>query len=205
MLLVREHLVLQRQKRATGVDEVEAGQVVLQRDFLRAQMFLHGHREVSAALDGGIVRDNQHLDTIDPADAGYHAGTRRRIVVHAVSGERREFKKRRTRVEQGADAFARQQLAAVGVPGACLVTAAERGLGHLGAPFVDGHAQLRRIGLEVRTAGINLTVDGRHAGFRFGFSHMKTWRGDLRKPRVRRAGHKRNRPRVAAGASFNDK
>ena len=60
MLAVREDFVLQRQERAAGIDQVDAGQVVLQRDFLRAQVFLHRHREIGAAFHGGVVGDDEH-------------------------------------------------------------------------------------------------------------------------------------------------
>src|SRR3546814_5401036 len=47
--------------RAAGVDRVHAGQVVLARDLLRAQVLLHRHREVGAALDRGVVGDHHDL------------------------------------------------------------------------------------------------------------------------------------------------
>ena len=78
VLAVGEHLVLQRQERAAGVDEVDAGQPVLQRDLLRAQVLLHRDRVVGAALDGGVVGDDHALAPADPADAGDDAGARAR-------------------------------------------------------------------------------------------------------------------------------
>src|ERR1051326_8332546 len=59
VLAVGEDVGLQREERAAGVDEVNARQPVLQRDFLRAEVLLHGHREVRAALDRGVVRDDE--------------------------------------------------------------------------------------------------------------------------------------------------
>ncbi len=50
MFLIREHFILHGQERAAGVDQVHAGQAVLTRDFLSAQMFLYGDRIVRAAL-----------------------------------------------------------------------------------------------------------------------------------------------------------
>ena len=70
VVAVREHLVLQRQERAARVDEVDAGQAVLLGDLLRAQVLLHGQREVRAALDRGVVRHDHALLTLDDADAG---------------------------------------------------------------------------------------------------------------------------------------
>ena len=61
VLTVREDLVLPRQERPTGVDEVDARQVVVQRDFLRAKVLLDGHRVVRAALDRRVVGDDHAL------------------------------------------------------------------------------------------------------------------------------------------------
>ena len=44
MVAVREHLVLQRQKGAAGIDQVHAGQVVFSGNFLGAQVLFYGHR-----------------------------------------------------------------------------------------------------------------------------------------------------------------
>ena len=124
VIAIRKHLVLQRQERTAGIDEVDAGQAVLERDLLRAQMLLHRDRKIRAALDRRVVGDDEHLDAVDAADAGDDAGARRLVLVHAVRGERREFEERRARIEQRADALARQQLAALGVLRARLLAAA---------------------------------------------------------------------------------
>ena len=44
VVAIGEDLVLHRQERAAGVDEVDARQPVLERDLLRAQVLLHGER-----------------------------------------------------------------------------------------------------------------------------------------------------------------
>ena len=112
VLAIGKHLVLQWQECAAGVDQVDAGQMVFQRHFLRAKMFFHGHRKIRAALDRRVIGDNQDLDAIDATDTGDDAGGGRRAVIHAVCGQRRQFEKRRSWIEQGSDAFAWQQLAA---------------------------------------------------------------------------------------------
>ena len=58
MLAVGKHLVLRRQKRAAGIDQIEAGQPVLARDLLRPQMLFDRHREIGAALDRRVVGDD---------------------------------------------------------------------------------------------------------------------------------------------------
>jgi hypothetical protein len=62
VVAVGEDLVLLRQEGAAGVDQVDAGQAVLLRDLLRAQVLLHRHRVVGAALHGGVVGDDHALD-----------------------------------------------------------------------------------------------------------------------------------------------
>ena len=92
------------------------GQPVLGRDLLRPQVLLDGQRVVRAALHGGVVGDDHAGPAGDPADAGDDAGRRRRVVVDAVGGERRQLEERRAGVDQPVDALARQQLAALTVP-----------------------------------------------------------------------------------------
>ena len=69
VLAVREDLGLQRQERAARVDEVQARQLVLLGDLLRAQVLLDRQREVRAALHRRVVRDDHALPALDDADA----------------------------------------------------------------------------------------------------------------------------------------
>jgi hypothetical protein len=108
MFAVGKHVGPLRQVRAAGVDEVDARQAVLARDFLRAQMFLHRHRIIGAALDGGVVCDHDAFATGDAADAGDHAGAVDRLAIHSVRGERRQFEKRRTEIKKPHHPLARQ-------------------------------------------------------------------------------------------------
>ena len=129
MLAVGKHLGLVRQVGAAGIDQIDAGQPVLARDLLRAEMLLHRHRIVGAALHRGVVADDHDEPAGDAADAGDEAGAVDRLAVHAVRGERRQLEKGRARVEQPGDALARQQLAAREMALARPLRAAERGLG----------------------------------------------------------------------------
>ena len=94
MFAVRKHLRLQRQERAAGVDEIDARQVVLERDLLRAKMLFDGHRVVGAAFDRGVVRDDHDVPAGDARDAGDDARTRRLVVVDAEARQRRELEER---------------------------------------------------------------------------------------------------------------
>ena len=87
MLAVGEDLVLVRQVRAARIDEIDAGQVVLLGDLLRAQMLLHGHRIVGAALDRRVVGDDDAFAAGNAADAGDDAG-RARWSRHTCRGRR---------------------------------------------------------------------------------------------------------------------
>ncbi|CAM3728322.1 hypothetical protein NOZE110980_12625 [Nocardioides zeicaulis] len=120
VLAVGEDLVLHRQERTAGVDEVEARQAVLRGDRLGTQVLLDRHRVVGAALDRRVVGDDHALAARHPADAADDAGGRDGVVVavaavHAVGGEGSELQERAAGVEQAVDAVADEELAAVGV------------------------------------------------------------------------------------------
>ena len=69
VIAIGEDLGLERQERAAGIDEVEARKLVLERDLLGSQVLLDRHRVVGAALDGGVVRDDDAGRALDPPDA----------------------------------------------------------------------------------------------------------------------------------------
>jgi hypothetical protein len=120
VLPVGEHVVLHRQERAAGVDEVDARQPVLGGDGLGPEVLLHGDRVVRAALDGRVVRDDDGLLAAHPADAGDDAGAGDAVlsvlgVVHPGRGERAQLEERAARVQQPVDPVAHQQLSAGGV------------------------------------------------------------------------------------------
>ena len=100
------------QKRPAGVDEVDARQLVLLGDLLGAQVLLHGEREVRAALDGGVVRDDDAAAALDHPDPGHDPGRRRLAVVDLPGGERVQLEECRARVDEQVDALPRGELAA---------------------------------------------------------------------------------------------
>ncbi len=162
VIAVGKHLVLQGQKGAAGIDQVDAREVVFQRHFLRTQMLLDGDREVGATLHGGIVGHHHHFLSVDATDAGDQAGAGRLAVVHAVGCQRRQFEERRSGIEQGAHALARQQLAACAVLLARLLATAfcSRRLG--GLEVLDRGAHMRGIGLELLALGMDTAGDLGH-------------------------------------------
>ena len=117
VIAVGEDVRLHRQERAAGVDEIDARQVVLLRDLLRAQMLANGQRVVGAALDGRVVRDDHAVAALDRCDPGHDTGRRRRVAVDAVGGQRAQLEERRRGIGQPVDPLAGRQLAAFAVAG----------------------------------------------------------------------------------------
>ncbi len=115
VLAVGEDLVLQRQEGAARVDQVDAGQAVLGRDLLRAQVLLDGDGEVGAALDRGVVGDDHALAPAHAADAGDQPRAGRRVVVEPARGQGAELEEGPVRVQQLLDAIAHEELAAAAV------------------------------------------------------------------------------------------
>ena len=140
VLGVGEYLVLHGQEGAARVDEIDAGQPVLERDLLRAQVLLDREREVGAALDGGVVGDDEDRAVVHEPDARDDAGARRLVVVEAVGGERRDLEERAALVQQRVDAITRQELAPRDVALTRCGGTAERGRREPLAKFVDERA-----------------------------------------------------------------
>ena len=133
VFLVRKHFILQGQESTARIDQINAGQVVLQCHFLRAQVFFYRHRVIGAALYGGIVGDNHTFQTLDAADACDHAGgggvswvaliLSCVLAIHSPSSEWRKLEERRAWVEKRLYPIAWQQLAACDVFGVRLFAA----------------------------------------------------------------------------------
>ena len=126
MVAVGEDLGLEREEGAARVDEVDARQVVLLRDLLRAQVLLHGQREVGAALHGRVVRDDHALLALDDADARDDPGRGGGAVVQIPGGERVQLEERRAGIDEPVDPLAGRQLPARAVALDRLLAAAAR-------------------------------------------------------------------------------
>src|SRR5690606_38184839 len=112
VLTIREDLVLPRQERPAGVDEIQARQLVLQRDLLRAKVLLDRHRQIASALHRGVVAEHHHMATVNQADSCDHSGAGRFSPVKPIGSQGCDFEKRAALIEQPCDALTRQQLAA---------------------------------------------------------------------------------------------
>ena len=162
MLAVGKDVGPLRQVGAAGIDQIDARQPVLARNFLRAEMFLHRHRIVGTALDRGIVADDHAFALGNPADAGDDAGSTNGVLVHAVGRERRQFKKRRTGIDQRHHTIARQEFSPrkVTLPRALRPT-----LGSSGAALLklrDERAHCCFVGTELRRCGVDVGFNCGH-------------------------------------------
>ena len=123
---VGEHLGLERQERAAGVDEVDARQPVLLGDLLGTEVLLDRDREVRAALHRRVVGDEHALAPLDDADSGDDPGGGRLVVVEPPRGERGELEERGVRVDEQVDPLAGGQLPARAVALDRLLASARR-------------------------------------------------------------------------------
>ena len=149
VVAVGEDLVLQRQERAAGVDEVDARQPVLLGDLLRTQMLLDREREVRAPFDRRVVGDDHALAALDHADPGDDARCRSLAVVEIPRGESIQLEESAARIDESVDSLPRGELAPGAVALGRLVAAAARDLarpraklGDQASPFA--HAAARR-------------------------------------------------------------
>jgi hypothetical protein len=93
VVLVREDLILERQKDPGRIDEVDEWQAVVSGDSLGAEDLLRRHREEGPCLHGGIVGNDHDPTTADRADAGDDTGARRSapLGVHLPRGPEAEL------------------------------------------------------------------------------------------------------------------
>jgi len=159
MPLVGKNLVLHRQEGAAGIHHVDAGQIVLPGDVLRPQMLLHRHGIVGAALDRGIVGDDDAFAPRYPPHPGNDAGRMHVAAIEAVGGQRRQFQKRGSGIDQQVDPLARQHLAARLVARPRHLAAAARDQIELVAQFGDERAHGFRVAREIRRGRIDAGME----------------------------------------------
>ena len=162
MIAIGEHLRLERQVRAAGIDQVDAGQAVLQRNLLRAHVLLHRHGKVRPALHGGVVGDDHHLAARDAADAGDDARRRRIVVVHVGSGQRGQLEKGRAGIQEALDTLADGQLALRAVTLEILGTAAFSRAAQPIAQLGDELPHAFTVGLESGVGSVDAGVQRVH-------------------------------------------
>ncbi len=110
---VGEHVFLQRQKNAGGVDEINRGNAIFDGDILRANYFFRGHGEKRAGFYGGVVDDEHEGAAADTRESGDDAcaGRAAPFFVHFVGGVGAELKEMRAGIDEFLDALAAGQAA----------------------------------------------------------------------------------------------
>ena len=116
MVAVGEDLVLEGEEGAARIDEVDARQMVLLGHLLRAQVLLHGEREVRAALHRRVVRDDHARAALDDPDARHDSGRRRLALVDVPRRKRVQLEERRAGVDEPVDPLPCGELAAGAMP-----------------------------------------------------------------------------------------
>jgi len=113
VVLVRENFVLHRQVHARRVDEVDDGHMVLQRNFLCAEVFLSRNRKPGPRLHGGVVRHDHALLAANGPQPHDRPPCRASpfVLVHLVPGKQAQLPKRRRVVDQVLDPLAGRELA----------------------------------------------------------------------------------------------
>ena len=85
VVAIRENFILVEKHGPTGVDQVNARQVVKAGDLLCAQMLLDSQRVVRTTRDGCVISNDQAATTFDDANAGDDASSRNLAAIHFVS------------------------------------------------------------------------------------------------------------------------
>jgi hypothetical protein len=163
VLAVGEDLILHGKEGAAGVDQVDAGQPVLQRHLLRPQVLLHGHRVVGAAFDGGVVGDDDDLAPMHADDPGDDPGRGGAAAVELLGGQRRELEEWAAGVGEAVDPLARQQLAAANVAFTGLLSPTRGGAAEAGVEVGEQLAVGGLVALELGPVGADVGPQDGHA------------------------------------------
>src|SRR5215471_4797065 len=162
MIAIGKHLGLARQIGAPGIDQIDAWQSILECDLLRAKVLFNRKRKISAALDGGIIGNDDAFPPLDSTYTANQSGAVDCVLIHAVRRQRRQLKKRRAGIDEPQHPLAGQQLAPRGVALACPGGSAQRRFGATAVQILHQRMHLRRIGAEFKALGIDRRIQNRH-------------------------------------------
>ncbi len=109
-VLPGEDAALIRKVHAGAVHQVDDGDPLAHRDFLRAQNLPDRLGPPRAGLHGGVVRHDHDFATLDHTDAGDDAGRRGLAVVLVVRDQQTELEPRRAGIEQTLHPFSGREL-----------------------------------------------------------------------------------------------
>ena len=164
MVLVREDVVLQRQERAAGIDQVDDAEAVLGGDVLGTHVLLDTDRQQRAALHRCVVGDEHPRHAADHADTGDDARAGGAVVVHLPARQRGELQERRAGIADQVDPVPRQDLAAAVVALDGALTTRTAGDGEL-LPLPQRREQVgigSRVLLELGAAGVDAAFELSH-------------------------------------------
>jgi len=108
MIAVGKDLVLGWKEGSSGIDKINARQIVFLGDFLSAQVFLDGYGIIGAALDRGVIGEDHDFGPLNAAEARDDSSGRHFDIIKAVSGQSGKLQKRRAGVNQTVDAMTGQ-------------------------------------------------------------------------------------------------
>ncbi len=163
MIAIREHILLVRQVGPARVNQIDTGEMVLQRHFLRPEMLLHRQRIVSPALHRRIVADDDAFAPLDPADTGDDPGGMDIPAIHIPGGHLAEFQKRRSGVEKPPHPLSRQEFAAREMLLPRPLAAALLDGCDLVFQILNQRAHMSGIGLEILASCVEITFQYRHS------------------------------------------
>ena len=163
MLAVGKDLVLVRQVRAAAVHQIDAGQPVLRRDLLGAQVLLHRQRIIGPALHRGVIGHDHHRLALHPPHPGDQPRPRRGAVVEPMRRQRADLEKRRAGIEQHRHPLPRQHLAPGDVPRRSLRPAPVRRGGRRRLDLGQRRQMRRLVGAERGRSRAGRGGDHRHA------------------------------------------
>ncbi len=157
MITIGEHILLVRQVRPAGIDEIDAGKPVFERNFLRPQMLLHSQRVISTTLHRCIIADDNTFAPLDAANAGNDTGGMNIAAIHIPGRHLAELKKGGAGIKELANPFAREQLATRKMLLPRAFPAAQLDGRDFFLQILNQRGHLRSICLEVIAAGVEVT------------------------------------------------
>ena len=156
-----EDLFLRGQVRTARFHEADHRKPVLHGDVIEAEDLAQGPRVGGAALDRGVVGDEQAFDPLDHAYPGHHGGAG--LEVRPPCGECAQLEERGLAVEDHVDSFAGRALTALAVAGDLpLAAAGQRGF-EVRGELVELALHGLSSGAEIGAGGVQCGTQDGHA------------------------------------------
>ena len=107
---IGKDIFLQREKNASGIDQVDRGNVTVDGDVLRPDHLFRRHGEKSTSFNSGVIHDQHEQPAVHMCDRGDNAGPRSAapLFIHAMRRIDAELKQLCSRIDQQLDALTRR-------------------------------------------------------------------------------------------------